>query len=217
VPVILFPDPSEGEVDTVQDREGVRCRFGEREVRLPLFGRHHGLNAAAALAVARREGVGGEEALEELTRFRPLPGRGRIAQAGGTTIVDDGYNASPSAVASALASFAEMPLRRRFLVLGEMLELGREAERAHRRLGKQVASLDPDGFFWLGGWADAVEAGWREGGGGEAFRRFEEGEALLNALVSQLRPGDGVLFKASHQLGMEDMAERLRVRLEEER
>jgi UDP-N-acetylmuramoyl-tripeptide--D-alanyl-D-alanine ligase len=75
-----------------------------------------------------------------------------LETAGGATLVDDTYNASPVSVAAALDFVAEttVPLgRRRLAVLGDMLELGPAEERLHREIGARAAGV-VDGLVAVG-------------------------------------------------------------------
>ncbi len=123
--------------------EGMRFTLhlggGRYEVNTPVLGRHGVHNALAAVAVADRTGMDIADIITGLARPLRMPHRSQLVRAGEWTILDDSYNASPDAVLAALGLLAELP-GRRFAVLGEMLELGPEAEAEHRRVGEGAAS-----------------------------------------------------------------------------
>src|SRR5207244_12777700 len=58
----------------------------------------------------------------------------------GSRVVDDSYNASPESVLAALNLLRELPGRRKIGVLGDMLELGSEADPGTRRVGNRAAA-----------------------------------------------------------------------------
>ena len=104
------------------------------------------MNAAAAAALARALSFSFEEISRGLSAARPYAHRSRIvAGAGGITILDDCYNASPASMEAALATLAALDGRRdgrgAVAVLGDMLELGAAEEEAHRALGTKRAGV----------------------------------------------------------------------------
>src|SRR5262249_33691259 len=129
-------------------------------VRLGLPGRHNVTNALAAAAAAHALGVDVEAIRRGLEAFRPPGMRMEVTRlSGGITVLNDAYNANPASMAAALRTLAATRAPRRLAALGEMRELGAEAERAHRDLGAQAAGAGLDALFLLGAHADAVRAG----------------------------------------------------------
>ena len=93
-----------------------------------------------AIAVAMQCGISLADAAQALGEHVPPPGRMRIIPGlKGTVIIDDTYNASPTAVEQALATIKELQFgKRKIAVLGDMLELGRFSAREHERIGELV-------------------------------------------------------------------------------
>ena len=120
---------------------------GRIRVTVPMPGRHHATNAAAAFAVARWFGIPPRQIIERLSTFVPLEGRTRSIALGDIQLIDDAYNANPasmSAVVEALAAITEEKSRpagrRRVLVMGDMLELGDASAAFHERIVEAVMS-----------------------------------------------------------------------------
>src|SRR5690606_30218830 len=94
-------------------------------VHLGVFGRYQIANATMAAAVALQLGVPTAEIADRLETFEPARLRSRVEEWGGVRVVEDCYNASPSATVAAIESFAMMTAAgRRYLMLGDMAELG---------------------------------------------------------------------------------------------
>ena len=174
----------------------LRLPDGRHPVTTPALGRHGVHNALAAAAVATCIGMPGATIAEGLAREARVPHRSQLIAAGGWTILDDSYNASPDAVAAALDLLVDLP-GRHLAVLGEMLELGDAAEAAHRATGRHAArSLDR--LIVVGEGARGIAEGAAEGGlaPGSIHRVADRPEAL-RLLLAELRPGDTLLVKAS--------------------
>ncbi|HZW01439.1 MAG TPA: UDP-N-acetylmuramoyl-tripeptide--D-alanyl-D-alanine ligase [Candidatus Deferrimicrobium sp.] len=191
---------------------GMRFRLrwpeGTCDVTTPALGRHGVHNALAAAAVATCAGLSGEDIASGLARPVHTPHRSQLIRAGGWTILDDSYNASPDAVLAALGLLAELP-GRHIAVLGEMLELGDVATAEHHRVGASAASV-VDRLVVVGAGAAGIADGARAGGLPSArvdvVADRDEATALL---LAELHEGDTVLVKASRGAALDLLVERL--------
>jgi UDP-N-acetylmuramoyl-tripeptide--D-alanyl-D-alanine ligase len=167
----------------------------------------------AALAVAKVIGVDLVSAAKSLGDFVPPPGRMRIlAGLRGALLIDDSYNSSPAAAASALETLKSLKyVKRRVAVLGDMLELGRYSAEAHREAGRQAAAC-ADLLVTVGFRSRAtVEAALDAGMPDESIRQYEHFEAARAGaeLQHEVRAGDVVLVKGSQSMRMERVVEAL--------
>ncbi len=123
---------------------------------LPTTARYLVNSALAAIAVVYLTGASIEKAIEVLARFKTLEGRGNIKNIVRNekqfTIMDDSYNASPVSMHNGLQHFNRLAVRakRRVLVLGEMLELGKDSKRYHVGLSKIINDCNPHKVFLVG-------------------------------------------------------------------
>ncbi len=181
---------------------------GEREaVHSHLPGRALVHNALAAAAVGVVDGLTVPEVAQALSEA-PANVRFSVhAGIGGSTIIDDTYNASPASMLAALDLLAEMP-GRKIAVLGDMRELGDAEAEGHREVGERAGAV-----------ADVVVAvgelgriiGETAARAGDADVRFaEEAGKVAGVIGPLLRDGDVVLVKASRALALEAVAEELR-------
>jgi UDP-N-acetylmuramoyl-tripeptide--D-alanyl-D-alanine ligase len=181
---------------------------GSEAVVLPLHGRYNVDNALAAAACALALGVPAGDVAAALAAARPAAGRGVVHRLpGGVTVVDDSYNSSPEAVARALAGVADLPARRRWAVLGDMLELGPTAPGFHREAGERAVAAGFSPLAGVGELARELVAA-AAGGGAEAVWFATAAEAAAWA-EGVLAPGDAVLVKGSRKVGLEVVVERL--------
>ena len=173
----------------------------QHQVMLSLSGKHHGMNAAAAIAVAYALGVDLEAFIHRMGEATASAWRMEIHQ-GSYTVVNDAYNANPQSVESALETIATMP-GRHIAVLGVMAELGPVCEQEHLRLGGLAREL---------GFAELVVVGSDHGyavGFGTGARKVTDIEEAADTLASIVQPGDVVLVKASRSASLERLALRL--------
>lgn len=173
-------------------------------VTIPTVGIHNVYNALAAMAVGYVTGVDSAAAASALANYVPAGMRQNLVQVGGVQVIEDCYNASPDSMRAALQTLGKLPVHRRYAVLGAMLELGDYAKEAHTQVGKMAAENGIDGVLAYG--ADAayiVEAA--KQAGLENARLFDTKEALAQSLAQQVQPGDGVLFKGSRGMHLENV------------
>ncbi|HSV09009.1 MAG TPA: UDP-N-acetylmuramoyl-tripeptide--D-alanyl-D-alanine ligase [Candidatus Binatus sp.] len=195
--------------------DGVEFRLVVRgddvPVRLAVPGRHNVTNALAAAAAAHALDVGLDRVRAGLESFQPPGMRMEVTQLpNGVTVLNDAYNANPASMAAALHTLRASSGRRRLAVLGEMRELGSEAEHAHRELGVAAAAAGLDGLFLLGPHAASVRAGAEAAGldGGRIVVALTHAE-LAAQLRAYCRPGDLLLLKGSRGAAMEDVLRHL--------
>ena len=175
------------------------------------------LNALAVLASLFAAGLEACQALEILTGFEPVEGRGNVMQipcAGGHfQMINDAYNANPGSMAAALQSMADLPVpsRHRVLVLGDMLELGPDTQRYHLELATPLRMAAPRHVLLCG---PLMRALYLELRGELSVQWFENAKALNLALMQNpaqwFQPADWVLVKSSGGTGLSQVCEWLR-------
>ena len=170
------------------------------DIALPLPGRHNVRNALAAAAAAWAVGADLDEircGLEDLHgvngRLQALSGRF------GATVFDDTYNANPGSLNAAMETVASSP-GRKWLVLGDMKELGPGAATQHEEAGQRAKALGFERLYALG--EHSRQAAQAFGTGGV---HFESMETLLEALNRALGEGGNIilLVKGSRSMRME--------------
>jgi len=178
-------------------------------VRLRLLGRHNVRNALAAILVGDRFQVPRAEAAAALEAMAPEPHRLELRSAKGIHVLDDAYNANPSSMREALLLLGSIETRGdRRAVLGDMLELGPEAERFHEDVGRLVP---PDAALYVAGsFAAAVERGARAAGvDPKRIHRFASVPEMAATVAKEAAAGDLILVKASRGMRLEQVVERL--------
>jgi len=98
-------------------------------------------NSLASICAARTAGISTNGIKKGIKAFRPVSGRMNIYELSDSIkMIDDTYNANPTSVAGALSTLHDMSRnKKRFAVLGDMLELGKESDALHKQIGKKAA------------------------------------------------------------------------------
>lgn len=177
---------------------------GQSEVALPLPGRHNIANALAAAAAALALDVPLATIVAGLEQAHGVTGRlQRQEMPAGWTLIDDSYNANPSSMAAAMDTLLLAP-GERWLVLGDMAELGPDARALHAQVGQRARELGVERLFAIGELGAATVAAFGEGG-----EHFSDKPALVAILQKQLHSGVTCLVKGSRSAGMEQVVHAL--------
>jgi UDP-N-acetylmuramyl pentapeptide synthase len=191
----------------------VSARSGVVDISTPLVGKVNLANILAATAVAEEFGVPLAEISAKASRLRPAAHRGEIVRlASGITVVDDSYNANPTATRKALEVLASGSASRRVAVIGEMLELGERSPELHAGVGRAAAKAGVDLLLAVGG-APAkamADAAIQSGMTAASVRYFATSDEAAAAVVALVKTGDLVLVKGSRGVKTDLVVERLK-------
>jgi UDP-N-acetylmuramoyl-tripeptide--D-alanyl-D-alanine ligase len=185
---------------------------GRFRFEVALAGSHNVGNALAAIAVARHLGVPFADLAAALREVRPVGQRSRITHLGDVTLIEDCYNANPLSTVAALESLAAWPgTGRRIAVLGAMRELGPTERAWHRRVGRAAGRL-ADVVVTVGDLARQYVEGMQSRRSRAQTIICRSRTAAAKVLDTLIRPGDIVLFKASHSEQFEEIVARVHER-----
>jgi len=178
----------------------------QQVVRSPLAGEHNAMNATAAFAAARVLGVSPEIISQCLKNLQPVKGRIKpVAGLQGQMILDDAYNANPDSVSAAMDVLVTAP-GRKILVLGDLAELGNDAEKIHAELGSLAFEKGIDVLLSCGGISQNSS---------DCFDKqalhFETRETLIAWLKGNTGKDDFVLIKGSRSALMDQVVDALTV------
>lgn len=178
-------------------------------VNLPhIIGMHYVGSAIAALAVAKEIGCDMLEAITAVEEYVTPPGRlSLIEGVNNSVIIDDTYNASPVATEAALDALSEMKGKRKIAVLGDMLELGKFTEEAHRAIGEKASQI-ADMIIVVGLRAKFVAEGAIDAGFPvKEVYSFDSSRTVAKFLTGVVEKGDIILLKGSQGVRLERAVE----------
>jgi len=155
----------------------------------------------SAFAVAKALGMGPIAISKALEKESGPNGRMKILDGyNGSTIIDDSYNSSPTALRAAISALKKIKAKgKKIAVLGDMLQLGKFSTDAHKKAGVQVAGV-ADVLITVGIRAKEIASSAREAGFNvECIREFDFGESREAGLITRamLEKDDVVLVKGS--------------------
>lgn len=175
-------------------------------LKLKVPGAHNVMNALAATTACLAAGVSLQSVVEGLTQFDGVKGRLQSKAAScGARVMDDTYNANPDSTKAALDVLRQYGHDGRMLfVMGDMGELGEDAEQMHQEIGRYAKASGVAQLFALGSWTQSTVQAF-----GAGAQHFESVDDLLQALQSAMTAQDVVLVKGSRFMQMERVVNRL--------
>jgi len=167
-------------------------------------------SALAATAVGSVFDINLVEISEALKEFRPLPGRMHLIKGiKNSLIVDDSYNAALLSVEAAIESLKTFENRRKIVVLGDMLEIGKYAPEAHRIIGKKAVEV-ADLIFIVGSRSKFIaESATKSGFAQSKIFEFDKSEDAAKIVQEKMEEGDIILVKGSRGLKMEKIVKEI--------
>ena len=206
-------DFSAAEVHTSVGAEGFLTQFrlsapaGSAAIHLAVGGAHNVANALAAAAAAASAGAGLEHIAAGLAAVRAVPGRLQFKQgASGAWLIDDSYNANPSSVRAAIEVLSSLA-GRKWLVLGDMAELGEFAEAAHSAIGEFARAHGVERLYATGSLAArAVDS---FGAGAQWYSDAAALTAALTGALGKTAPNVRLLIKGSRMNRLERVVDAL--------
>lgn len=174
------------------------------EVTLAVPGAHNVMNALAAAASCLAAGVSLTEVAQGLARFAGVKGRLQQKTAAcGARLIDDTYNANPDSMKAALDVLSSLGANTVF-VMGDMGELGADAEAMHAQIGHYAKDRGIRQFYALGTLTKAAAQAF-----GSQAQHFESLPILVEALNQAVTAQDIVLVKGSRFMQMERVVQAL--------
>jgi len=199
--------------DLARPRFTLRTPAGDAEVSLRVHGRHQAANAAAVAAAALHDGVGLADVVDGLQQAtaRSAHRMAVLERPDGLVVIDDAYNANPESTRAAIDALVRLTSgqRRSWAVLGEMRELGADADTLHAEIGDYAASVGVDEIVAFGAAAPVAHGASAHAGWAGRARVVPDTAAATDVVLEETGPGDVVLVKASNSIQAWSVAEAL--------
>ena len=164
-------------------------------------------NALAALATGHSLGISGKDMSRGLENYQQIPQRNEQIHYEGVTLINDAYNANPQSMREALKTLSEFNTQgKRFLIIGDMLELGLLSESAHHELGQEIILSNVDHLVTVGPLASLVaESAKKNPRHPLQIGKFNTHAEAVSYLLRNVEKGDCLLIKGSRGAKMENI------------
>ncbi len=119
----------------------LKIKFENEIIISRLAGKYNFENAAAAICIGKYFGVESKKIKEAIEQYEPSNNRSQIIKTKSNTLILDAYNANPSSMRAALENFREMKGEHKWLILGDMLELGTYEIEEHKNILRLISEM----------------------------------------------------------------------------
>ncbi|MEI7661317.1 MAG: UDP-N-acetylmuramoyl-tripeptide--D-alanyl-D-alanine ligase [Bacteroidota bacterium] len=138
---------------TADPYAAVHLRFPgniETVIHSNLYGGYNGANIMAAATIGHHFGVPPEEIKAAIEGYQPGNNRSQVSKTDHNLLILDAYNANPSSMEAALTAFSATAYPEKTVILGDMLELGKESDDEHNRILELTDKLGFTRIFLVG-------------------------------------------------------------------
>lgn len=112
-----------------------------------LVGKYNFINFLAAIRIGLHFGIPAEKCNAAIESYTPSNNRSQVTKTDRNTLIVDCYNANPTSMQSAIESFAEIDSHAKIFILGDMREMGQDAEMVHEEIVQLTITHRLSGFF----------------------------------------------------------------------
>jgi UDP-N-acetylmuramoyl-tripeptide--D-alanyl-D-alanine ligase len=183
---------------------------GRSGFEIGLLGGHNVYNALAAISASYCFGAGYRSAMKGLAGFAPVSMRLDRTVVRGIEVINDTYNSNPLSMRCALDTIKAYPAKSKWVVSGDMLELGAQAVRLHREMGGYIASSGIAGLVTFGSLSRyTLEEARRGGMNKKRLWHCSSHSEIARIILNMARKGDAVLLKGSRAMRLEKVLDNL--------
>jgi UDP-N-acetylmuramoyl-tripeptide--D-alanyl-D-alanine ligase len=186
-------------LELLQTAPTLTLKWENLELSSSLFGKYNALNIAAAVAIASFFEVDPTSAQKSINNYEAKQMRSEIRTINGKQVFVDAYNANPSSLKVSLETFKSLNWENTALVIGDMFELGEEADKEHRAIVDLIIALGFDEVYLVGKHFEQTN---------HPFKGFKSTTDLLNHFPESLR-NKNIYLKASRSMTLEKLLDQL--------
>ncbi len=143
-------DANEISVNLIEAQPFVKVNYNGLEIESQLIGAYNFNNISAAICIANYFKVDDSSIKAAIESYTPTNNRSQIIENASNKIILDAYNANPTSMRAALNNFSNLKEKNKIAFLGDMFELGNEAEGEHQSLTDLTSNLNIDSIVLVG-------------------------------------------------------------------
>ncbi|HDR8184358.1 TPA: UDP-N-acetylmuramoyl-tripeptide--D-alanyl-D-alanine ligase [Bacillus thuringiensis] len=193
------------------DEYGVHFKLNDSKIQydVPLHGKHNILNTIVGIAVGQFYNVPTEKIQKALRQVNITHMRFQFLTAKtGFTIINDAWNASPSSMKAAIETLQTLnTYKKKMIVIGDMLELGKNAETYHREIGKMLNQESIQYVFTYGELAEIVAEEARKKYDIGKVQSFNNKAKIAEEVLKVITKKDVVLLKGARGMALEEIVQ----------
>ncbi len=175
----------------------VVSEYESQTIKSNLIGAYNFNNISAAIAIGQYFEVNRNDIIEAIESYVPENNRSQIIEKGSLNIILDAYNANPTSMKAALDNFKSLEAEKKIAILGDMFELGKEAESEHQFIADYASHLNIDLIYLVG------ENFYKTSANSLKVKTFKAFEALKAELESKTPIEAALLIKGSRGMALE--------------
>lgn len=188
------------QINFLEAQPFVKCNYNNLTIESQLIGDYNFYNIAAALAIGHYFKVANHAMKRAIEAYVPANNRSQIIEKNTNKIILDAYNANPTSMTAALLNF-EKQLGKKIAFIGDMFELGTDAETEHQNIANLALSLEIDQLVFIGDHFSRTKINSEKASQYKTFQDFKEtfnGSVIKNAVL---------LIKGSRGMALERLLE----------
>ena len=128
----------------------VSLKYDYIEINSQLIGDYNYDNIAVAVAIGKHFNISTKNIKKAIEGYQPDNNRSEIIEKGTTKIILDAYNANPTSMLAALKNLKQLDSKNKYLFLGDMFELGNEAEKEHQAIADFIENNFDENIYLIG-------------------------------------------------------------------
>tara|TARA_Y100000022_G_scaffold39385_1_gene32418 strand:- start:2242 stop:3615 length:1374 start_codon:yes stop_codon:yes gene_type:complete len=185
----------------------LKIKSSSVNIKLSLNGDHNYYNAACATAIAVSLGIELNYIKKKLESFKSISSRLKLFKLDNDIqVIDDCYNANPNSFKAAILFLSTLD-KKKLVLMGDMVELGKDTELFHLEIGKYAKTMGIDKFLSIGKNSKLASDVFGIDG-----HHFENAENLKSYLNNNIEPSSRILIKGSRSAKLEEYVEFLKTR-----
>lgn len=189
-------------IEEISDSPFASLKWLNHEIKSQLVGGYNVDNMAAAIAIGEYFQLSADQIEEALREYSPENKRSQWLKTHKNEIVLDAYNANPSSMTVALKSFVSIKHDNKWIILGDMLELGQESQKEHSNILISLADFDPERILLIG--PEFIKSN-----KDNTYKTFNSTKSANMFILSNPIQEALILIKGSRGIALEDLLENL--------
>lgn len=177
-------------------------KIGKLYIKTKLIGGYNFENALAAVTVGRYFDIKESDIKVALENYEPSNNRSQLKKTEKNVLFLDAYNANPTSMGVAVNNFADLPMKNKLVILGDMLELGEDSEKEHQQLIDLLKERSLENVYLVGDVFSKVNTE-------NQFKTFLTAEEVAAILEKEEVKNYYILIKGSRGIQLEKLVEKL--------